>query len=89
MPDKNAALATALTRCRKLDPGQAIELLTWKRDRSVRIICLEEGRLRIEERGFERQDFVVKSAKLKKLLRTLIKREFPRSHKIRMTIHGA
>ncbi|BCO09560.1 hypothetical protein GF1_19360 [Desulfolithobacter dissulfuricans] len=89
MLDKNAALATVLARCRKLDPGQAIELLTWKKDRSVRIIRLEDGRLRVEERGFERQDFVVQADKLKKLLRTLIKREFPRSHKIRMTIHGA
>ncbi|WP_457574318.1 hypothetical protein [Desulfolithobacter sp.] len=89
MLDKNAALATVLSRCRKLDPGQAIELLTWKKDRSVRIIRLENGQLRVEERGFERQDFVVHLDKLKKLLRTLIKREFPRSHKIRMTIHDA
>jgi len=40
------------------------------------------------EDGFFKEEFRVDSTKLKKLFKTILKREFPRSHKIRLYTMG-
>ena len=85
MLDKVTAVHEVLRRLQKMNTGDALQLLTWKRDRSL--LLLKEGdEVVVYERGFEDNEFRVDVSKMKKLLKTLLKREFPRSHKIRIKV---
>ncbi|MCF6187053.1 MAG: hypothetical protein L3J49_06195, partial [Desulfobulbaceae bacterium] len=64
-------------------PG-GVELLTYKRDRSITLVCMENNRYRVLERGFEDREIFVDSAHASLVLKILIKREFPRSRKVRL-----
>ena len=78
------ALDTVLERAKRLTPGQALDLRSYKRNRSVMVVR-ETQDFAVVEDGFEKQRFEgVTQAKLKKLLKTLIAREFPRSTKLRL-----
>jgi len=69
---------------RKLDPPQGVEILTYKRNRGITIIKIDEETLSIQERGYEENTFQVDMGGLAKLLKTIAKREFPRSRKVRV-----
>ena len=84
MLDKSSAIPEVMRRVQKMDSGISLQLLTWKRDRSLILMKNRDGRIRVEERGFQKNDYLVEYRKLKKLLKRLLKREFPRSHKIRL-----
>jgi hypothetical protein len=84
MLDKSTAVANVVRRFRTMDSGDALELLTWKRDRSLLLVKRSEDEILIQERGYEIKDHRVSLSKLKKILKILLKREFPRSHKIRL-----
>lgn len=66
------------------DPPGGIELLSYKRNRSVAIQCLDEDTFLIQERGYVEQEMVSSQRELPRLLKVLIKREFPRSRKVRL-----
>lgn len=57
---------------------------TYKRDRSVVVLRVGEDTYRLKEKGFEENTFETDFKGLKKLLKALLKREFPRSNKIRV-----
>jgi len=82
--DKANATTEVRARARKLAVGQGIVLLTYKRDRSLTIVRRDEDRYEIREEGFETRTHDTDGAGLKRLLKTLLKREFPRSNKIRV-----
>lgn len=82
--DKATAVQQVLRQLQKMDVDETIELLTWKRDRSLVLIKQNGNEILVYERGFAEQEYQVTAEKLKKLLKTLLKREFPRSHKIRI-----
>jgi hypothetical protein len=84
MIDIASAIPTILTRTRKMSVGQGLDLRTYKRDRSVVIKKIETNTFEIQENGFEKNKFESDQKGLKKLLKTLLKREFPRSNKIRV-----
>ncbi|MDD3312600.1 hypothetical protein [Pseudodesulfovibrio sp.] len=84
MIDKAAALPTLLARLRKMETGRGLALLTYKRDRSVTVIRLDVNRYEVRENGFAKTTKETDQVGLKGLLRTLLKREFPRSNKIRV-----
>ncbi len=84
MLDKATAVQEVLRRMKKMDSGESLELLTWKKDRSLLLVKQSRDEIYVYERGFVEQEYRVAAGKLKKLLKTLLKREFPRSHKIRM-----
>ena len=69
---------------RRLDPPRGVEILTYKRDRGVTIIKIDDETLSVQERGYAENNFQVSIDKLAKLLKTIIKREFPRSRKVRV-----
>ena len=50
------------------------------------IAKLAEDNLLVIENGFFKERFQVKPEKLRKLLKTLVKKEFPRSRKIRLYV---
>ncbi len=68
----------------KLDPAQGVEILTYKRNRGITIIKIDDDTLSIQERGYEENTFQVAKADLAKQLKAIVKREFPRSRKVRV-----
>lgn len=84
MIDKATALATVLRRLDKLPLGHAIDLRTYKRNRSVVIRRAGADLFEVVENGYEVERFEVPLSKMKKLLKGLLKKEFPRSTKIRL-----
>ncbi len=65
-------------------PAAGLELLSYKRDRMVAVIRLDDSRFLLRERGFVDQEIEVDRAGLARLLKTVIRREFPRSRKVRV-----
>ncbi|EGB14837.1 hypothetical protein DND132_1630 [Pseudodesulfovibrio mercurii] len=89
MLDKATALPVLLRRLDTLPVGHALDLRTYKRNRSVLVRRAGADRYDVTEDGFRRETFRVPAADLKKLLKTLLKREFPRSTKLRVYDLGA
>nr|WP_321255277.1 hypothetical protein [uncultured Pseudodesulfovibrio sp.] len=84
MIDKATALQTVLRKLKKLPMEHAIDLRTYKRNRSVVIKRIGEDEFDVVEKGFFEERFLVPHSKMKKLLKILLKKEFPRSTKIRL-----
>nr|WP_321513651.1 hypothetical protein [uncultured Pseudodesulfovibrio sp.] len=84
MLDIAGVIPNTLTRLKKLAPGSGLELLTYKRDRSIHIVKSDDDAFIITESGFQENVFSSDLKSMKKLLRTLLKREFPRSNKVRV-----
>lgn len=84
MLDKSGALPDILSRAKKLPVGDGLELRTYKRDRAVTIVRTGENGYEVREEGFENRTFSSDLKGLKRLVKTLLKREFPRSRKIRL-----
>jgi hypothetical protein len=82
----NIATIIADTRraLKKIAPPGGIELLSYKRNRSIAIIKKTPHLLLIREHGYEEQEFELPTENLTKELKILIKREFPRSRKVRL-----
>lgn len=87
MIDLKAAIPTALSRLRKLERGAVLELLTCKRDRGVAIRRTGDDAFEVREFGYRTGTVTADLKGMKKLLRTLLKREFPRSKKIHVREH--
>lgn len=64
-------------------PG-GIELLSYKRNRSIAIIKENSDMYHIRENGYETEEVLVSATQLNRELKTRIGREFPRSHKVRL-----
>ena len=88
MIDKTRIIDTVLERLKRLPVSHYIDLRTYKRNRSVVIVKMAEEDLLVIENGFFKERFRVRPEKLKKLLKSLIKKEFPRSRKIRLYVMG-
>ncbi len=86
MIDKTKIIDTVCERLQKLPVGHYLDLRTYKRNRSVVIAKTDEEDLLVIENGYFKERFRVKPEKLKKLLKTLLKKEFPRSRKIRLYV---
>jgi len=69
---------------RKLEPPQGVEILTYKRNRGITIIKIDDTTVSIQERGYEEKTFLVEIKDLAKQLKSITKREFPRSRKVRV-----
>ena len=88
MIDKTKIIDTVCKRLKKLPLGHYIDLKTYKRNRTVIIVKVDEKKLLVIEDGYFKDRFLIKSDKLKKLLKILLKKEFPRSKKIRLYVMG-
>ena len=71
-------------KLKKLSPPQGIELLSYKRNRSIAVLLLENEKFLVRERGYRDAEHVVEKSILAKHLKSLVKYEFPRSRKVRM-----
>ncbi|MFW9996587.1 MAG: hypothetical protein ACFFD4_31370 [Candidatus Odinarchaeota archaeon] len=88
MIDKTNILSALLERLDKLPVGHHLDVRPYKRNRSVMVVRKSERMYEIIEEGFFSECFSVEASKLKKTLRAVIKKEFPRSHKIRVYAMG-
>ena len=79
-----SAVKRVLQIVAKLDPPQGVEILTYKRNRGITIIKIDADTLSIQERGYENNTFQVAMDDLAKQLKSIVKREFPRSRKVRV-----
>ncbi len=68
----------------KLTPPQGLEILSYKRNRGITILRLDDQTFLVRERGYEEFECRVSAADLPKLLKSMMKREFPRSRKVRI-----
>ena len=84
MIDKANALETVIRKLDNLPVGHAIDLRTYKRNRSVVIRRTAPDAFDVVEDGFFQDRFRVSRSKMKKLLKALFRKEFPRSTKIRL-----
>jgi hypothetical protein len=80
----DSVIRNLLQKLEILRPPQGIELLSYKRNRSVSVLLLEGGSYLVRERGYREEEQVIDKARLQKHLKSLIKYEFPRSRKVRM-----
>lgn len=80
----DTAIKRSIQMLGKLSPPQGVEILTYKRNRGVSILKKDEDLLFVRERGYEDNEFSVSFAALPKLLKSISKREFPRSRKVRI-----
>lgn len=78
------AIKKALASLKKLDPPQGIEILTYKRNRGVSIIKMDDGMFEVRERGYHEETQEVAEENLVRILKKITKREFPRSRKVRV-----
>lgn len=70
----------AVRKLKKMKPLNCLDIRTYKRDRSVVIEKLEDG-YNLYEDGFEKEEFKNLSLdELKKLLKIMQKKEFPKSN---------
>jgi len=75
---------TEVVRClKKMHSPQGVALLTYKRDRGVVILRIADDTYEVREYGFTRERAQVTGHRLGRLLKTIIRREFPRSRRAR------
>ena len=77
-------ITTTRRELKKVEPPGGIELLSYKRNRTIAIIKKDEATVEIRERGYLEQNMEIPLEKVSKELKILIKREFPRSRKVRL-----
>lgn len=83
MIDLGSALPTLLSRLKRLPDGAVLTLLTFKRDRGV-AVRKNGGGFEIREFGYRNETVEEDAAGLKKRLKAVLKREFPRSNKVHL-----
>lgn len=77
-------LDNTLRVLKKTEPPGGVELLSYKRNRSIAIIKKNTAEIRLQERGYREKEIETTMPQLTKELKAMIKREFPRSRKVRM-----
>ena len=80
----DSVLRTLLQKLEKLSPPQGIEILSYKRNRSIAVLLLGDNTFLVRERGYREEEHVIEKAGIAKHLKLLIKYEFPRSRKVRL-----
>lgn len=73
-----------LQKLDSLEVGHCLEIRTYKRNRSILFVKVSDSTFRVCENGYRVKTFDVSRPKIKKVLKGLIKFEFPRSRKVRL-----
>jgi hypothetical protein len=88
MIDKDKIIETVIEKLENLPLEHYLDLRTYKRNRSVAIVKKSEDDFLIIEDGYFHKRYHLRLDKLKKTLKALLRKEFPRSHKIRLYVMG-
>lgn len=85
MIDKTNIIPAVMERLQTLPSGHYLDVRTYKRNRYIFFVKKGEDDFLIIENGYSQERFEkVPMKKIKKLFKTLLKKEFPRSTKIRV-----
>ena len=68
------------------EPPMEIQILSFKKDRSITLRMSPEGTVEVSENGFDQRTFYCSIEDLPKLIREVSDREFPRSHNVRISL---
>lgn len=80
----DSLLRQVLQMVKKIEPPAGLEMLTYKRNRGIAVTVMKNEEYRVREYGYEEQELVVHDDELARILKPMIKREFPRSRKVRI-----
>lgn len=81
--NRDSALNKALQLISCCETGAGLELMSYKRNRTIALIRASENTVSFVEKGYIIREAAVEITSLKKQLKSAIAREFPRSRKIR------
>ena len=84
MLDVSTLIPSIQARLDKLPVGHALDLRTYKRNRNVIIRKQDQDSFLFLENGFYQDRMTVPGDKVKKTLKKMLKKEFPRSRKVRV-----
>ncbi len=79
-----SALRKVLQALKKTGQEKGLEILSYKRNRGVTVIKKDGDLYWVRERGYLEQEVFVTHRELQRLLKSIMKREFPRSRKVRV-----
>jgi hypothetical protein len=88
MIDKTKIIDTVCERVEGLPTGHYLDMRSYKRNRSIIVAKIDENELLIIENGYFNERIRLKPEKLRKQMKSLVKKEFPRSRKIRLYVMG-
>ena len=80
----DSVLRLTLQKLEKMKPPQGVELLSYKRNRSIAVFLLPGATFMVRERGYREEEMTLGQEGLAKHLKQAIKSEFPRSRKVRL-----
>ena len=83
IPIENVVLTVSRTLRTDADL-RGIQILSYKRNRHITILRSDEAEYLVEEHGYVVETREVAAAQLTKHLKSIFKREFPRSRKLRI-----
>ncbi len=81
--NKSAIIHYTLRELLKLPPSNSVGLYSYKRNRKVLLHNLSDEEFLVKVDGYAVSEKKIKKNSIEKELRTIVKREFPRSRKIR------
>lgn len=79
-----SVLLSVKQHLKKCSEGEGIEIMSYKRNRSIAVIALDGSKFEILEKGYVEARYQVEQSELDKKMKVLLKREFPRSRKLRI-----
>ncbi len=81
-----SALRKILNTLKKASVGSGLEVLSYKRNRGIIILKESQETFSLKERGYLNQEITCTSKQIQRQLRSIMKREFPRSRKVRIYV---
>ena len=84
MINKANLVDTLEKRLKKMAVGTCLDIRSYKRDRKILVVRQSQDEVLVIEEGFSSRRYTVPVAGFKKLMKVLVKHEFPRSNKIRI-----
>ncbi|THB71051.1 MAG: hypothetical protein D6E12_01865 [Desulfovibrio sp.] len=85
MIDKTAIIPVLEQKLKVMPVGHGLDMRTYKRNRSLVFVKLDPEHVDVIQNGYEQATYRhIELSKLRKLLKTLLKKEFPRSTKVRL-----
>jgi len=78
------AYAELMYHLKRCSAGGGMELMSYKRNRTIAVIKVTSENYRLLEKGYVVGETTVNLAQVEKKLKKIMKREFPRSRKIRL-----
>lgn len=80
----DTVLVDTVRMIKKTEPLGGVMLLSYKRNRSIAVIRKDAHTVEIREDGYEQQVMELSLEKTARELKVMMKREFPRSRKVRV-----